>query len=132
MQLPVTVAIDFMNQDHADFVQLIIQLDTALENESDEKISHIMAQLFKHTVEHFSHEESEMQRINFPPYPMHKGEHDQVINLLENAVANWETKHSRSSLKQFIKETVMPWFYQHVETMDSITAQFIHRFDSTT
>ena len=132
MQLPITVAIDFMNQDHADFVKLIIQLDTALENESDEKISHIMAQLFKHTVEHFSHEESEMQRINFPPYPMHKGEHEQVIDLLNNAVAHWENEHDRALLNQFITETILPWFYLHVETMDSITAQFIQQFDSTT
>lgn len=130
MQPPATVAIDFMNHDHAKFVQLIIQLNTALENEPDEKISKLMAQLFKHTTKHFSHEESEMKRINFPPYPMHKGEHDQVISLLENAVSNWETGHSRSLLKQFIKETVMPWFYLHVETMDAITAQFIRRFDS--
>ncbi len=131
MQLPITVAIDFMNRDHAEFVQQLTQLNIALENESDEKISELMAQLFEHTAEHFSHEEAEMQRINFPPYPMHKSEHDKVINLLESAVSSWKAEHSRPLLKQFIKETVVPWFYLHVETMDSITAQFIQQFDAT-
>ncbi len=130
MQPPVTVAIDFMNQDHAEFVLQLSQLNTALENASDKKVSELMTQLFEHTTEHFSHEEAEMQRINFPPYPMHKSEHDQVISLLEGAVSNWETEHSRPQLQQFIKETVIPWFYLHVETMDSITAQFIQRFDT--
>ncbi len=131
MQLPVTVTIDFMNRDHAEFVQQLTQLNIALENESDEKISELMARLFEHTTEHFSHEEAEMQRINFPPYPMHKSEHDKVIDLLESAISNWEAEHSRPLLKQFIKETVVPWFYLHVETMDAITAQFIQQFDAT-
>ncbi|MCF6235250.1 MAG: hemerythrin family protein [Gammaproteobacteria bacterium] len=132
MQLPVTVAIDFMNKDHAEFVEQLTQLNTALKNDSNKIISELLTKLVEHTCEHFSHEECEMQRISFPPYPMHKGEHDQVIDSLKSAVIDWDNRHDREALEKYISDTVTPWFYLHVDTMDSITAQFIQRFDSMT
>ncbi len=130
MQLPVTVAIDFMNSDHAEFVELLTRLNTALEQDSNETITALVTKLIEHTKEHFSHEEREMQRINFPPYPIHKNEHDQVISSLKNAAFDWDSGHNREALQKFIADTVIPWFYLHVETMDSITAHFIQQFDS--
>ena len=70
------VAIDFMNDDHAEAISIVDNLLAAIENSSDDDVTLQLEAFFAHNQAHFSREEEQMIRVNFPPYGCHKGEHD--------------------------------------------------------
>jgi len=37
----------------------------------------------------------------------------------------WDRKKDRSALRSFLKEVFVPWFFQHVTTTDTATANYI-------
>ncbi|MBA4382588.1 MAG: hypothetical protein C0406_08500, partial [Sideroxydans sp.] len=71
------VALDFMNHDHAEFVALrdilLGQLDA---HAPAEAVDASLDELLTHTQHHFAEEERLMREVNFPPSPVHKGDHD--------------------------------------------------------
>ncbi len=120
------VALDFMNHDHAEFIELREQLLTALSSEANTTETETLAkQLLEHTRIHFAEEERQMQEAQFPPYPMHKGEHDRVLADMEARVAQWQQDHDAKALHDWLETAVAEWFVSHVNTMDFITARFI-------
>ncbi|MDH2917283.1 MAG: hypothetical protein PXX77_10470, partial [Gallionella sp.] len=62
---------------------------------------------------------------HFPPYRMHKMEHDRVIADMELHGANWINGRDRNELKNWLENDVATWFVNHVSTMDYVTAGFI-------
>jgi hemerythrin len=122
------VAVDFMNDDHQVSVSLInelIQLSKA--NESD-KITDAFNRLIHHHVEHFSREEIEMIQFGFPPYDCHKGEHKRVIMEMQGQLDHWNATGDSEHLFNYLSGTLISWFHNHVNTMDTVTASFIKRF----
>ncbi len=121
------VALDFMNHDHQEFDALRDQLLESL-NQSPpdlDKLDARLDNLLEHTRHHFAEEESRMQAAQFPPYPMHKGEHDRVLADMTTQVEAWERGRDAEALKNWLKKDVGDWFVNHVNTMDFITAAFI-------
>jgi len=121
------VALDFMNRDHQEFVSLREKLLGLLsETPSDQgKIAAMLDELLEHTRHHFAEEEGRMLAAQFPPYPMHKGEHDRVLADMAAHVEAWEQNHDDAVLKNWLEQEVGNWFVNHVNTMDFITATFI-------
>jgi len=61
----------------------------------------------------------------FPPYPVHKGEHDRALNELRVVAQNFEETKDTKALKNYIDATLSPWLIQHIETLDTVTAMFL-------
>jgi len=121
------VAVNFMNDDHAEAVTLLNQLFNALETSSDDKVNTALSAFYQHNAEHFAREEEQMIRINFPPYTCHKSEHERVLQEMREIQQQWQTNHDRGALERYLKDTVIPWFVNHINTMDTVTAMFISR-----
>jgi len=120
------VALDFMNRDHAEFVSLRNSLIAFLGgNSPDAEVDALLTELLAHTKHHFAEEERQMQATHFPPYRMHKMEHDRVIADMELHGTNWMTGRDRNELKDWLENDVATWFVNHVSTMDMVTAHFI-------
>ena len=128
--LPV-VAMDFMNDVHEEDREIInelFELILTYENEATmtnkENINAKYQQWTQHTIEHFQGEEVKMQKLNFPPYPMHKGEHDQALEQMDAVFQQWNDSSDVKVLKTYFIEVMPQWLVQHIQTMDTVTASF--------
>ncbi len=120
------VALAFMNHDHAEFVEMREQLLAALAKGGDPaEVDALLDSLLKHTRTHFGEEERQMRESQFPPYPMHKGEHDRVLAEMDARVAEWHQARDAAALRGWLEGWVGDWFVNHVSTMDFMTARFI-------
>ncbi len=124
------VALSFMNEDHQEAVNLINSLLIHAEAKDGEKVTETLHAFLKHNAEHFAKEEEAMQQYNFPPYDCHKGEHERVLAELKQEIERWNTCHDFEQIKNYISETVVTWFINHLNTMDTVTAQYIQRFQN--
>ncbi len=124
------VELDFMNRVHAEEVAMLNRLaervaqrqtDPGVQTEIDALLDDFLA----HMRRHFSDEEAMMRRINFPPYPVHKQEHDRILAELEALHAQARAAGDTRELERHLLEIVPGWFDQHVATMDMITARFL-------
>jgi len=89
------------------------------------EVDALLAQLLEHTRHHFGEEERMMQEAQFPPYPMHKMEHDRVLEDMQHRVAQWQQQRDAAALKNYLENTLIDWFVNHVGMMDFVTARFI-------
>ena len=120
------VALDFMNLDHADFIALRKQLLGLLAAQSpDCEMDKQLDALLEHTRHHFAEEERQMQACRFPPHPMHKAEHDNVLADMAANIERWKTGHDTKALQQWLEQDLGDWFINHVSTMDFVTASSI-------
>lgn len=120
------VELDFMNHDHAEFVELRAALLTALARKAGPaEVDALLDRLLEHTRSHFAEENRLMQETGFPPYPMHKGEHDRVLDDMETRIARWKAGRDTKALSDWLEVVLVDWFVSHVSTMDYITARFI-------
>lgn len=125
--LPVTQS-DMMNRDHAEFVLMLNKLIDLIENEADTnmlEVDSLLAALHTHTQEHFSREEALMVRADFPPYPIHKLEHDRILTILKDSITHWRLNRNRKIMGTLLMEQLPQWLINHVATMDSVTSQFL-------
>lgn len=120
------VALAFMNHDHAEFVEMREQLLAALAQEGNTaEVDALLDRLMEHTRTHFGEEERQMREAQFPPYPVHKGEHDRVLADMETHVAQWQQERDAAALRSWLDKDVGDWFVNHVGMMDFVTARFI-------
>ncbi|GKT11317.1 MAG: hemerythrin [Thiomicrorhabdus sp.] len=126
------VELDFMNDDHEEATALVNHIQHLLilietGEAKAEETGKTLEALLKHNQEHFAREEEQMQKFSFPPYSIHKGEHERVLAEMETEIAAWQADKDIARLKLYIEETLPNWFVGHIETMDTMTAMFIAR-----
>ncbi|MBI5889860.1 MAG: hemerythrin family protein [Nitrosomonadales bacterium] len=122
------VALDFMNRDHAEFVAMRSQLLDLVSARAPEKdLDTLLDELLRHTRHHFAEEERLMQETRFPPYAMHKSEHDHVLADMSARIASWKRERDATALRDWLDKAVGNWFVTHVGTMDLVTAGYIEK-----
>jgi len=119
------VMVPSMNATHAEEVEILQQLAAALEAEDDAAIAAAADALAAHVEVHFSREEDNMRTHHFPPYPVHKGEHDRMRAIVREVCAGHGSPEGRETLKRFVNEEFPAWLNQHVSTLDTVTAQYL-------
>ncbi|MET0091522.1 MAG: hemerythrin family protein [Candidatus Thiodiazotropha sp.] len=126
------VALELMNSVHEEEIALVNELGalllSGLDGVVDEAaITQSLAAWISHTREHFEGENRLMRNHKFPPYPVHKGEHDQVLTQLGQLDKAWSENRDVGMLARFLYEDWLPWFNAHVKTMDTVTAGFLNQ-----
>lgn len=126
------VALASMNQTHREEVELVNRLGRLVANGlsgnvDDSAISHHIQLWLDHTLDHFQRENALMTAYGFPAYPIHKGEHDRILALLDELHAAWRDHRRLKPLAEFLFQTWPEWFDGHVNTMDLATAGFIRQ-----
>ncbi len=125
------VELAFMNEDHAEAAKIINELLGLLENDQPDgaRLTEVFKQLLQHNKEHFAREEEQMLKFDFPPYPVHKHEHDIVLAEMESELNAWTEAHDLDRIKHYTRITLTNWFVNHIATMDTITARYITSAD---
>jgi hemerythrin len=124
------VALASMNETHREEVELINQLGSLLEQGlqgtlDEAGITEKLHEWVEHTRSHFSRENQLMQEYGFPAFPVHSGEHTQVLAQIEALYQQWLDNRELQPLADFIFNSWPDWFDSHVNTMDMVTAQFL-------
>ena len=122
--------IEFMNADHAREAALVNDLDAALAAHARgegtiDAIFERLSLLAVHTREHFLREESMMREARFPPYAVHKAEHDCVLAEMDREARAFREHGDAARLSRYLFETLPAWFRGHVRTMDVVTARHV-------
>jgi len=122
-QLPV----DFMNADHAHAEALWREMCAALADYPAHctPLEAACRAFLAHNQAHFAREENAMQQYAFPPYPVHKAEHDRVLALLADLADAVAGGGAEDSVRRTIEEDIPAWLVQHVQSMDLVTARWI-------
>ena len=123
------VDMDFMNEVHKEDVDIINNIfELILKYDGSEESASVIDELYKewieHTVNHFQNEEIKMQEMRFPPYLAHKGEHDRALQEMRDIFATWQQSRDIKQLKIYFIEILPGWLYNHISTMDTVTARF--------
>ncbi len=120
------VAFDEMNSVHAEEVEQLNHIEALLDaGASHAELSNALEALYEHTRAHFTNEERLMREVGFPPYEMHKSEHDRALNEFQLVMMDWRTKKDNDILRNYICSETPQWLHQHIATMDTVTANFI-------
>jgi len=120
------VALDFLNRDHAEFVAMREKLLGQLSSQAPAtEVDTLLDGLLEHTRRHFAEEERLMLETRFPPYAMHKGEHDHVLAEMSAHIERWKQERDAAALRNWLEKAVGDWFVTHVGTMDLVTAGYI-------
>lgn len=124
-QLPM-VAMPSMNNTHLEDIIMINKLSTAANSKDFELCVSTLNELVAHTEVHFSTEEEMMREKNFPPYPIHKKEHDRVLNELKSITKIFsEGEGDFNLITAYVDGSLAPWLVHHIETLDTVTAAFL-------
>jgi len=125
------VAMEFMNDIHEedvniinDLYDLVIEYEKNPTNDNETKVTSKYQEWFDHTVEHFRGEEEKMVELKFPPYPVHKGEHDHALQTMDSVFREWGSSKNIDDLKLYLKDQLPEWLTHHIKTMDTVTAVF--------
>ena len=126
LELP-QVALAFMNEDHAHAATQLEAMAAALDDAPNQpgRLAAACRDFLQHSREHFAREEEAMQAAGFPPYPVHKSEHDQVLGLLEQLVEAVEAGRVDEATRTTITRGIPDWLVRHVQSMDMVTARWI-------
>jgi hemerythrin len=126
------VAMEFMNAVHledVDIINKVFELILIYENnplqENKQKLTNVYKEWINHTIKHFKGEEIMMEEKQFPPYHVHKREHQYALNKMNEIFQKWETTQDIQVLKIYFIEELIPWLTKHIQTMDTVTAMFL-------
>jgi hemerythrin len=124
------VELDSMNEVHLEEVDLVNELSDLLDAYAGgtpalEAIGVKFEELVEHTKEHFAREERMMIEGEFPPYPMHKTEHENQLERVAMVKRRWSSTQDVGILRQFVQRELPEWVSYHILTMDTVTAQYL-------
>jgi len=122
------VAYQGMNEVHGREIELLNRLYRGLkEGLSFEELDELFNAFLKDVEEHFSYEEDLMRKSFFFAYDCHFGEHKRVREELSNLKEKWERGKDPQVLIDYFEKTFKPWIFEHVTTMDTVTAEWVSR-----
>ena len=123
------VSIDFMNRTHREEVAQVNTLMEQLQREPEsinrKEIAELLDQWLSHTEAHFQRENELMMEVNFPPYLVHSGEHENALNVMRAVINAWQQDEDIQQLSDYVFKQWPEWFMAHVNSMDMVTANFV-------
>jgi hemerythrin len=123
------IALNFMDQEHLDEIDLINRLYEILNHDLLMGIIYpeavkCMKKLLTDTQVHFNNEERLMRETNYPRYEIHRGRHTAFMQKLHDAYNNFVETKNRKDLLIFMEHELKDWFVNHLRTDDYQLAEF--------
>ncbi len=124
------VALAEMNAVHQEEMRLLREFIATLEacdhgHESRDALDPLLGALLDHLQAHFRGEEARMEAAAFPPYAVHKAEHDRVLAEARAVAEAWLRFRDYDTLRRYFCEMLPRWMFDHVATMDRVTAAYL-------
>jgi len=123
------IAVDEMQHTHEEEISMLNEINalaTIYENDKTkhEELENKLDEYIKHVKVHFANEERLIRLYQFPPYQMHKAEHDRVLHELNDVLIRWKQHGEIDAIIAYLRQSV-EWIINHISTMDNMTAMFI-------
>jgi len=118
------VGIDSIDQQHRKLVNLINQLQTAVDYSTGEEFEReALDELVDYTKTHFSYEEGLMSDNGYPDFEPHKAVHNKMIKKVEEVLAEYEKDHdaAMSNAVEFLRG----WLINHINGTDKEYSSFL-------
>jgi hemerythrin len=87
-------------------------------------LTEALANLLRHTQDHFAHEENSMSRLDYPGMKAHVEQHNTLLAKLANVseiIANYSL--DMANLESFLSA----WLLNHMETLDAQFVSYLRR-----
>ena len=118
------VGIDSIDQQHRKLINLINQLQTAVDYSTGEEFEReALDELVDYTKTHFGYEEGLMEKYGCPDFEPHKAQHRKMIAQVEAVLAEYEQDQDRAmnDALNFLKD----WLIDHINGTDKQYSSFL-------
>ncbi|MEN9712209.1 MAG: hypothetical protein RLY90_470 [Pseudomonadota bacterium] len=124
-----SLELDFMDDTHREFVDLLAATQTA----NDDHVLDKFAELIAHTEGHFGSEDQWMKDTHFSSSNCHSMQHNVVLQVMHEGLKRGREKGDLKMVRQMAHELGI-WFPQHAQTMDAALALHLRGvgYDATT
>ena len=118
------VGIGSIDQQHRKLVNLINQLQTAIDYSTGEEFERdALDELVDYTKTHFSYEEGLMKDNDYPDYEQHKAQHQKMFKKVEEVLAEYEQDQdtAMSNAVEYLKD----WLINHINGTDKQYSSYL-------
>lgn len=119
-----SVGINSIDQQHKKLINLINQLQTAVNYSTGEEFEReALDELVAYTKTHFSYEEDMMEQNGYPDFDAHKSQHVRMIKKVEEVLAEYEKDRDTAmeNALSFLRE----WLINHINGTDKEYSHFL-------
>ena len=112
-----SVKVASIDRQHQKLFGMLNELHDAMKSGAGSKVAPtILKGLVAYTREHFSNEESIMQRVKYPAFAQHKAEHDKLTAQVVSMLAEFEAGKAVLTLQ--LLEFLRKWLQVHILDCD--------------
>lgn len=119
-----SVGIDSIDQQHKKLLNLINQLQTAVDySTGDEFEREALDELVDYTKTHFIYEEGLMRDNDYPDFEPHKAQHEKMFKKVGEVLAEYEQDHetAMSNAAEYLKD----WLINHINGTDKEYSSYL-------
>jgi len=119
-----SVGLDSIDQQHKKLINLINQLQTAVDYSTGEEFEReALDELVDYTKTHFTFEEGLMEDNGYPDFEAHKAQHVKMIKEVEKVLSMYEEDHDTAmdNAVNFLKD----WLIHHINGTDKEYSSFL-------
>ena len=110
------------------------EMDIKTSQFDSDAIEQLMETLLSDTVHHFELEEESMEEYGFPARGEHSEEHRRVLQWMKEEHSHWSRDCSIATINHlsiYASDRFPKWLLNHIVTMDTVMASYIHRHGGT-
>ena len=119
-----SVGIDSIDQQHKKLLNLINQLQTAVDYSTGEQFEReALDELVDYTKTHFTYEEGLMRDNDYPDFEAHKLQHEKMFDKVREVLSEYEKDHdtAMSNAAEYLKE----WLINHINGTDKEYSSYL-------
>jgi hemerythrin len=114
-----SVGIDLIDEQHKMLIQKIVDVTLAVKRyQGGSMVMKTLDFLIDYTDFHFSTEETNMVKFNYPELDYHKAQHEEFKVTLSHLLDDFEDEGGTVSLGAAIKTFLFDWLVNHIKTVD--------------
>ena len=114
--------LDFMDDTHKEFVDLLALTETA----EDDTLLDKFSALIDHTDDHFGREDRWMKDTQFSSSNCHSMQHNVVLQVMREGLRRGREENDLKLVRELAHELGL-WFPQHAQSMDAALALHLRR-----
>ena len=119
-----SVGIDSIDQQHKRLLNLINQLQTAVDYSTGEEFEReALNELVDYTKTHFSYEEGLMEENGYPDFEPHKAQHEKMIKKVDEVLSEYLQNHDKAMTNAI--EFLKGWLINHINGTDKEYSSFL-------
>ncbi len=119
-----SVGIDSIDQQHKKLINLINQLQTAIDySTSREFEQEALDELVDYTKTHFTYEEGLLRDNGYPGYEDHKVQHEKMFKKVEEVLSEYQ--HDQDSAMSNAVEFLKVWLIKHINGTDKEYSSYL-------